>query len=139
MQYLMQLKISTTQNTIAYEGEITSIILPTENGQKTIDSTSRPWMMQLLPGLIKITSKEGSVSSLSISKGIALIGEKNINITTSNINSTPLQKLTQLRSNQYLLELKLQKLRAQGAIEEINALILQLEKVKADIKLAESA
>lgn len=135
----MNLKIHTTQNALAYEGGIAQISLPTEQGQKTIAQSSVPMVITLLPGLISITTEQGEVKTLSISKGIALVDEKNIRITTSTLTATPLQKLAELRSNQYLLELKLQKLRNQGNIEDINSLILELEKVKADILLAQKS
>ena len=54
------------------------------------------------------------------------------------VTQTPLKKLTELRSNQYLLELKLQKMKSEGNIEDISSLILELEKVKADIRLAQT-
>jgi hypothetical protein len=43
----------------------------------------------------------------------------------------------ELRGSQQLLELKLQKVKSFGSVEEISQLICELEKVKADIKLAE--
>ena len=76
---------------------------------------------------------------MSISKGIALIDTYGIRITSSMVTQTPLKKLTELRSNQYLLELKLQKMKSEGNIEDISSLILELEKVKADIRLAQVA
>lgn len=135
----MQLKILTTANMLAYEGKIERISLPTQQGQKEFSSLSLPGMFKLLPGLIKIVDQRGESKTMTIAKGIAFIDGKNIQITTSTLTSSPLKKLTELRSSQYLIELKLQKIKQEGSLEEIDTLILELEKIKADIKLAEYA
>ena len=128
----MYLKITTTENMLAYEGDIQRISLPTEQGEKSLSETPLPMVIKLVPGLISGTH------TLSISKGIALIDTYGIRITSSMVTQTPLKKLTELRSNQYLLELKLQKMKSEGNIEDISSLILELEKVKADIRLAQA-
>lgn len=134
----MLLKISTTENIIAYEGKVQELNLPTEQGQIKLNAPGLPNLIKLIPGLLSITLHDGSEKTLSISKGIALINGEQITLTTSTLTTTPLKKLTELRSSQYLIELKLQKLKQQGSIEDITNLILELEKVKADIQLAES-
>lgn len=133
----MHLKITTTENMLAYEGDIQKISLPTEQGEKSLTETPLPMVIKLVPGLISYQNDSGT-HTLSISKGIALIDTYGIRITSSMITQTPLKKLTELRSNQYLLELKLQKMKSEGNIEDISSLILELEKVKADIRLAQA-
>ena len=108
----MYLKITTTENMLAYEGDIQKISLPTEQGEKSLTETPLPMVIKLVPGLISYQNGSG-------------------------ITQTTLKKLTELRSNQYLLELKLQKMKSEGNIEDISSLILELEKVKADIRLAQ--
>ena len=134
----MYLKITTTENMLAYEGDIQKISLPTEQGEKSLTETPLPMVIKLVPGLISYQNTSGA-HTLSISKGIALIDTYGIRITSSMVTQTPLKKLTELRSNQYLLELKLQKMKSEGNIEDISSLILELEKVKADIRLAQVA
>ncbi len=87
--------------------------------------------------MIQISSGGKITKSLSISKGIALVDAKSVRITVSIATTQPLAKLVELRGNQQLLELKLQKVKSFGSVEEISQLICELEKVKADIQLAE--
>ena len=131
----MKLKIATTQNTTAYQWEIKEIWLPTEQGLLTVKQTNTPSVLKLIPGIVSFTDEKGSIQNISISKGIALISP---NETVSTLTTSPLKKITELRNNQYLLELKLAKLKNTGDIESINMLIDQIEKVKADILLANS-
>ena len=134
MLRIMQLTIATTQNTTVYEGTIDQVNLPTENGTLTVFQNHIPSVVKLVPGVIQISSGGKTSKSLSISKGIALVDGSMIKIT---VTMQPLAKLVELRGNQQLLELKLQKVKSFGSVEEISQLICELEKVKADIKLAE--
>ena len=137
MLRIMQLTIATTQNTTVYEGTIDQVNLPTENGTLTVFQNHIPSVVKLVPGVIQISSGGKMSKSLSISKGIALVDGSMIKITVSVATMQPLAKLVELRGNQQLLELKLQKVKSFGSVEEISQLICELEKVKADIKLAE--
>lgn len=137
MLRIMQLTIATTQNTTVYEGTIDQVNLPTENGTLTVFQNHIPSVVKLVPGVIQISSRGKTSKSLSISKGIALVDGSMIKITVSVATMQPLAKLVELRGNQQLLELKLQKVKSFGSVEEISQLICELEKVKADIKLAE--
>ena len=133
----MQLTIATTQNATVYEGRIDQVSLPTENGTLTIYQNHIPSVVKLVPWVIQIFS-DGKISkNLSISKGIALVDAKSVRITVSIATTQPLAKLVELRGSQQLLELKLQKVKSFGSVEEISQLICELEKVKADIKLVE--
>lgn len=133
----MQLTIATTQNATVYEGRIDQVSLPTENGTLTIYQNHIPSVVKLVPWVIQISSDEKISKNLSISKGIALVDAKSVRITVSIATTQPLAKLVELRGSQQLLELKLQKVKSFGSVEEISQLICELEKVKADIKLAE--
>ena len=133
----MQLTIATTQNATVYEGRIDQVSLPTENGTLTIYQNHIPSVVKLVPWVIQVSS-DGKISkNLSISKGIALVDAKSVRITVAIATTQPLAKLVELRGSQQLLELKLQKVKSFGSVEEISQLICELEKVKADIKLAE--
>ncbi len=133
----MQLTVATTQNAMVYEGTIEQVSLPTENGTLTIFKNHIPSVVRLVPWVIQISSGGKITKSLSISKGIALVDAKSVRITVSIATTQPLAKLVELRGNQQLLELKLQKVKSFGSVEEISQLICELEKVKADIQLAE--
>lgn len=133
----MQVTIATTQNALMYEGQIEEISLPTENGMLTLFKSPIPSVVKLVPGVIQLSEPDKKTTHLSISKGIALIDAKGVKITVSVATTQPLAKLVELRGNQQLLELKLQKLKQFGSIEEISQLIGELEKVKADIQLVE--
>ena len=132
----MKLKIATTQNITAYEWKIKEIWLPTEHGLHTLVQTTTPSVIKLIPGIVSFKDEKGESHNICISKGIALISQGVINITVSTLTTSPLKKITELRNNQYLLELKLAKLKNSGDIEAITALIHKIEKIKADIQLA---
>lgn len=133
----MQLTITTTQNTIIYDERVDQIMLPSENGILTVFKNNLPTVVKLIPWVIEITSAWKPSYRLSISKGIALITIDNVRITVSVATAKPLAKLVELHWNQQLLELKLQKLKTFGSVEQISQLIYDLEKVKADIQLIE--
>ena len=134
----MKLKIATTGNTTVYDEDIKQVVLPGESGNLALYGKSIPAIVKLIPGIIEITSKSGEKQKLSISKGIALIDTSSIRVTVSMATEKPLAKLVEMRWTLHLLELKLQKIRGFGSVEEISHLIWEVEKLKADIKLAQS-
>lgn len=133
----MLLKISTTQNQTAFEGKIKEIWLPTEQWLISIGQNHIPGAIKLIPGILSFIDLNWESRNISISKGIALVSPEQVSITVSTLTTSPLKKITELRNTQYLLEIKLQKLKIWGNIESINTLIQQIEKLKADIQLAE--
>lgn len=133
----MLLKISTTQNLTAFEGKIKEIWLPTEQGLQTLAHNTIPAVLKLIPGILSFVDQNWEHHNISISKGIALVSPEQVSITVSTLTTSPLKKITELRNNQYLLELKLEKLKNWGNIESITTLIHQIEKLKADIQLIE--
>lgn len=134
----MKLKIATTGNATVYDEEIKQVVLPGESGNLTLYGKSIPTIVKLIPGIIEITSKSWEIQKLSISKGIALVDTSSIRVTVSMATEKPLAKLVEMRWTLHLLELKLQKIRGFGSVEEISHLIWEVEKLKADIKLAQS-
>jgi hypothetical protein len=133
----MQLKIATTGNATIFDEEIDQVILPWESGSVTLYAKSIPAIIKLIPWIIQVKSKAWKIFRYSISKGIALVDTSNIKITVSMVTEKPLTKLIELRWTLHLLELKLQKVRAFWSVEEISRLIWEVEKVKADIQLAQ--
>ena len=133
----MQLKIATTGNTTIFDEDIEQVILPWESGSVTLYAKSIPSIIKLVPWVIQVKSKSWEVQKFSISKGIALVSTSNIKITVSMVTERPLAKLVELRWTLHLLELKLQKVRSFWSVEEISRLIWEVEKVKADIQIAQ--
>ena len=133
----MQLKIATTGNATVFDEDIEQVILPWESGSVTLYAKSIPTIIKLIPWIIKVKTKNNWEQKFSISKGIALVNTTNIRITVSMVTEKPLAKLVELRWTLHLLELKLQKVRTFWSIEEISRLIWEVEKVKADIQLAQ--
>lgn len=134
----MNLRIATTDNAKIFDEEIQQVVLPWESGEITLYGKSIPTIVKLVPWIIQITSKWWEKQKYSISKGIALVDTSSIKVTVSMATERPLAKLVELRWTLNLLELKLQKVRSFGSVEEISNLIWEVEKVKADIQLAQN-
>lgn len=133
----MQLKIATTGNATVFDEDIEQVILPWESGSVTLYAKSIPAIVKLVPWIIEVKCNNWWVHKFSISKGIALVSTSSIKITVSMATEKPLAKLVELRWTLHLLELKLQKVRTFWSVEEISRLIWEVEKVKADIQLAQ--
>lgn len=140
----MKLKISTPEKTI-YEWEIRQIVLPTESWEVTITSSSSPFVSSLRPGIIRIIPEEPiswfiyfkNEISISTDKWMAFVDGKMIRIVVSSATTLPNQSLESLNKIKSDLEIKIQQLKKNGSIEEIEKSLIKLEKVKADIKLEE--
>lgn len=134
----MKLKITTTGNATVYDNDIEQISLPGEKWEVVLYWKSLPSIVKLVPWVIKIQAKSWEKQKFSISKWIALVNASEIRVTVSVVSEKPLAKIVELRWNQQLLELKLQKVKTYWSVEEISSLIWEIEKVKADIQLAEA-
>ena len=134
----MNLRIATTDNAKIFDEEIQQVVLPWESGEITLYGKSIPTIVKLVPWIIQITTKWWEKQKYSISKGIALVDTSSIKVTVSMATERPLAKLVELRWTLNLLELKLQKVRSFGSVEEISDLIWEVEKIKADIQLAQN-
>jgi F0F1-type ATP synthase epsilon subunit len=134
----MKLKITTTGNATVYDNEIEQVSLPGEKWEVVLYWKSLPSIVKLVPWVIKLQSKSWEKQKFSISKWIALVNASEIRVTVSVVSEKPLAKIVELRWNQQLLELKLQKVKTYWSVEEISSLIWEIEKVKADIQLAEA-
>lgn len=140
----MKLKISTPEKTI-YEWEIRQIVLPTESWEVTITSSSSPFVSSLRPGIVRIIPEEPiswfiyfkNEISISTDKWMAFVDGKMIRIVVSSATTLPNQSLESLNKIKSDLENKIQQLKKNGSIEEIEKSLIKLEKIKADIKLEE--
>lgn len=140
----MKLKISTPEKTI-YEGEIRQITLPTESWEITITSSSSPFVSSLRPGIVRLIPVEPiswfiyfkNEISISTDKWMAFVDGKIIRIVVSSATTLPNQSLEALNKIKSDLENKIQYLKKNGSIEEIEKSLIKLEKIKADIRLEE--
>lgn len=140
----MKLKISTPEKTI-YEGEIRQITLPTESWEISITSSSSPFVSSLRPGIVRLVPVEPiswfiyfkNEISISTDKWMAFVDGKIIRIVVSSATTLPNQSLDALNKIKSDLENKIQHLKKNGSIEEIEKSLIKLEKIKADIRLEE--
>lgn len=142
----MKLKI-TTPDKIIYQGDIKTIIIPTENGLEKIDS-NHTWAIvtAIKPGLIKISpetqlrdTQDFVISNneiiISISKGMAFIDGTAIRIVSSQATTVSNHSKDHLEQNKSEIEHKIKELKRQGSIEQIELYMTKLQKINADIAL----
>ena len=142
----MKLKI-TTPDKIIYQGDIKTIIIPTENGLEKIDS-NHTWAIvtAIKPGLIKISpetqlrdTQDFVISNneiiISISKGMAFIDGTTIRIVSSQATTVSNHSKDHLEQNKSEIEHKIKELKRQGSIEQIELYMTRLQKINADIAL----
>jgi F-type H+-transporting ATPase subunit epsilon len=135
----MKLKISTPAQ-IIFEGEVSKIDLPTENGTISISAGHVPMVTSMKPGLISIRSEQSymqpdSESFVSTSKGMAFVDGKVVRIVTAEATCNPNENTETLQQIKEDLENKIAVLQTTGSVEEIEKNIIKLEKVNADIQL----
>jgi len=135
----MRLKISTPSETI-FEGEVSKVEMPTENGTIDITTGHVPMVTSVVPWIITIWSEPAYMypdqqSYISTAKGMAFVDGKTVRIISADATSTPdktPETLTQMRQE---LENKIAILQNDGSIEEIEHTIGKLGKINADIQL----
>lgn len=140
----MHLKISSPESVI-FNDTIQKVTLPTWVGEITILPWHQPISTVLFPWLVTITTDadlwEGFVRKdnqviLSVSKGLVLVDGENIVITTSVGVTSPSESHEVLTKMQADLEAELEKIKVEGNKEELEAALMNLEKVNADVRLA---
>lgn len=135
----MQLKISTPEK-IVFEGEVSKVDLPTENGTISISTGHVPMVTSIKPGIISIRSEQlymqpDKESFVSTSKGMAFVDGKIIRIVTTEATCNPDEDTETLQQIKNDLEDKIAILQTTESVEEIEKNIIKLEKVNADIQL----
>lgn len=135
----MKLKISTPAQ-IIFEGEVSKIDLPTENGTISISAGHVPMVTSIKPGLISIRSEQAymqpdSESFISTSKGMAFVDGKIVRIVSAEATCNPDENTETLYQIKKDLEYKVASLKTTGSVEEIEKNIIRLEKINADIEL----
>lgn len=135
----MKLKISTPAQVI-FEGEVSKVDLPTENGSISISAGHVPMVTSIKPGLISIRSEQAymqpdSESFVSTSKGMAFVDGKIVRIVSAEATINPSENTETLYQIKKDLEYKVASLKTTGSVEDIENTIIKLEKINADIQL----
>lgn len=143
-QLIMHLKISSPQSVI-FNDTIEKVTLPTEVGEITILPWHQPISTVLFPWLVTITTdaelweefvRNDDQIILSVSKGLVLVDGENIVITTSVGVTSPSESHEVLAKMKSDLEVELEKIKVEWNKEELEAALMNLEKVNADVRLA---
>lgn len=140
----MHLKISSPQS-VLFNDSIQKVTLPTGVGEITILPWHQPLSTVLFPWLVTVTTdvdlwesfvkKDGQVI-LSVSKGLVLVDWESIVITTSVGVKSASESHEVLAKMQADLEAELELIKVEGNKEELEAALMNLEKVNADMRLA---
>ena len=138
----MKLKISTPVEVI-FDGEVSKVELPTENGIIAIEAGHVPMVISMKPWIISIRTQQiymqpDSKSCISTSKGMAFVDGKIIRIVSADATLNPNEDTGTLLQIKQDLEHKIAVLQTQWSIEEIERQMMKLEKINADIELKQS-
>lgn len=136
---IMKLKISTPAKVI-FQWEIEKISIPTENGNIKVMAghppmvtTVKPWIITLWPSENKF--KADNKIYISTSKGMVFIDGKIVRIVSADATIAPEESEDILIKNKTALEDKIRRLKSEWSIEEIEKVLIRLEKVTADLQL----
>lgn len=145
----MFLKITSAQNKI-FAWDIQKVSVPTEAGEITILPGHEPlttvvrwWLIKILPTEVDETQQDAfsdyiahdGMIVISVAKGLLLVDGETILITTSVATATLQETEEILQQMQQKLETDLKEIRAEGSVEDIEKVVMNLEKVRADLKL----
>ena len=78
---------------------------------------------------------DGGNVSISVSKGILFVDGQSIIITTSAATTSPEESAEVLQQMQKDMEAQLEKIRVDGSVEDLEAAMINLQKVTADLRL----
>ena len=135
----MKLKISTPAQVI-FEGEVSKVDLPTENGMISISAGHVPMVTSIKPGLISIRAEQvymqpDSEFFVSTSKWMAFLDGKIVRIVVWEATRNPNENTETLQQIKKDLENRIAVLKTSWSVEEIEKNIIKLEKISADIQL----
>jgi F-type H+-transporting ATPase subunit epsilon len=141
----MFLKISSAQKKI-FEWAIQKITVPTEAGEITLLPNHEPLSTVVRGGLVKIVPmslpeathdfiERNGVIIISVSKWLLLVDGENVLITTSVATSSLQETEEILETMKRQLEADLKHIRTQWTVEDIEKVVMNLEKISADLKL----
>ena len=147
----MYLKVTSPDKTI-FAWNIISASIPTEIGEITIMNNHIPLMSILKPGILKIQPEEvltvslvkdadflfkDHMLNLSVSQGLIYVDGQNITILSNDVTVNPQDSDEVLRQMRQTLMQQVADLKARWDIVEMEKKIIAIEKINADIKLAE--
>lgn len=140
----MHLKLS-SPTAILFNDSIEKVTLPTEIGEITILPWHQPLSTVLQPWVISVVTAadlwddfivhEWQVK-ISVSKWLVMIDGENIVVTTSVWVTSSSQSQEVLSSMKSKLEEELEAIKVEGNKAELEAAIMNLEKVTADLRMA---
>lgn len=147
----MYLKVTSPDKTI-FAGNVVSATLPTELGEITVYKHHIPLMSILKPGILKIQPEELLTVSLvkdakflfqnhkihlSVSQGLIYVDGMNITILANDVTVNPKDSQEVLQQMKTNLLKEIEDLKSRGEAAEVEKKNMQIEKISADIKLAE--
>ncbi|MEF2176096.1 MAG: F0F1 ATP synthase subunit epsilon [Candidatus Absconditabacteria bacterium] len=144
----MFLKI-TSPDKIVFQGEIESVVVPTEEGEIGVLPGHMPLSSVVTPGIVKVTARKADKDLLrerdflfkddnlfvSVSRGLVFVDGDSVVIVTSAATKTPGESQEVLEKMKKDLEKNITTLRAKGSIEDLEKAVINLQKVSADLKL----
>ena len=138
----MKLKIVSTEGTL-YEWEITEIIVPTKDWEVGIlpDHALYAWIIKW--GLCKFKPiefkwdflREWDYIVISVWDGIVYTDWKIVSLAVSSANAKIELSEEELQKMKENLEKEIEEIKAKGSIEDIEKVLLQMNKILADIEL----
>lgn len=145
----MHLKISSSV-WVVFEWDVKEVLLPTVEGYIGILPWHIPLTTILVPGLLKFLPSnpatntfiqssqflyENDFVAISVSDGIAFVDGKEVKVTISLANTIVEESTEILLKMKTDLERQIQDIKQNWSIEELEKLMIDLQKINADIKL----
>lgn len=144
----MFLKI-TSPDSVLFEWGIKKVVLPTESWEIWIlpwhiplVSIIKPWIVRIVPEQIDnnpfIKDSEyifENEFSLTVSKWLIFVDWQNITVTVSSSDSSPDNSEQELQRMKENLAKQVEQLKLQWSIEEMDKIMISLQKIDADLKL----
>lgn len=142
----MHLKI-TSPDSVIYDGLIEKLTIPTEAGEITILNNHQPLASVVKAGLVVITPQwdivendnyviENGTIVIALSKGMLMVDGEHVIVTTSAATTSPTESEEVLKAMQSSMQEELDKIKVEWNKEDLEAAIMNLEKVTADLRLA---
>ncbi len=141
----MYLKISSAEQKM-YEWHVSQVTIPTEAGEITVlpghaslTSVVRPGLMRIRPQTMPEDTADYVVRDgemvVSLSKWLLIVDKESILITTSAATKNPQETEEVMLQMKQKMEEELKRIRQDGSIEDIEHIVVNLEKITADLRL----
>lgn len=145
----MLLKIHTMKGVI-FDGEVLGVEVPTKEGQIGILPQHNPLATIVLPGILKLLPKEKRGSefiseadflfederiAIAIGDGFLYTDGVNVELFVIRATTNPQDDAKVLQEMHEKMQEEIEQIKAEGNVDEIERAYLNLQKLKADIKL----